>query len=306
MRLALFQPDIPQNTGTLLRLGACLDLPIDIQPKDALLMVATLTDNYKISINNLLSGVNTTISNNAKIALQNLIDYSNSVNLESSNNNLIEIEDKSITNSNGIKYPNYKLNIKEAVISNYGEIENKDGVITGTELEKLANHLSLKDSELEIKINEVSNKIDNINPDSGVSSEELNNINNKINILEENINNSNYIINSHEEKISNLESNVSEIIENETINNEKITNIENNINEINDKFDNINLSSYVTTLTSENENVIINYQNNENLKETSYTISLKMSSENENGIITKNEVTEMIKNIKTDLSWEIK
>ncbi len=30
MRLALFQPDIAQNTGTLLRLGACLDLPIDI------------------------------------------------------------------------------------------------------------------------------------------------------------------------------------------------------------------------------------------------------------------------------------
>ena len=30
MRLALFQPDIAQNTGTLLRLGACLDLAIDI------------------------------------------------------------------------------------------------------------------------------------------------------------------------------------------------------------------------------------------------------------------------------------
>ena len=30
MRLALFQPDIPQNTGTLLRLGACIDLPLDI------------------------------------------------------------------------------------------------------------------------------------------------------------------------------------------------------------------------------------------------------------------------------------
>ena len=30
MRLALFQPDIPQNTGTLLRLGACLDVEIDI------------------------------------------------------------------------------------------------------------------------------------------------------------------------------------------------------------------------------------------------------------------------------------
>ncbi|WP_114393407.1 tRNA (cytidine(34)-2'-O)-methyltransferase [Oleisolibacter albus] len=30
MRLALFQPDIPQNTGTLIRLGACLGVPIDI------------------------------------------------------------------------------------------------------------------------------------------------------------------------------------------------------------------------------------------------------------------------------------
>ena len=30
MRLALFQPDIPQNTGTLLRLGAWLDVALDI------------------------------------------------------------------------------------------------------------------------------------------------------------------------------------------------------------------------------------------------------------------------------------
>ena len=30
MRLAVFQPDIPQNTGTLLRLGACLDFAVDI------------------------------------------------------------------------------------------------------------------------------------------------------------------------------------------------------------------------------------------------------------------------------------
>jgi tRNA (cytidine/uridine-2'-O-)-methyltransferase len=30
IRLALFQPDIPQNAGTLLRLGACLGLPVDI------------------------------------------------------------------------------------------------------------------------------------------------------------------------------------------------------------------------------------------------------------------------------------
>ncbi len=30
MRLALFQPDIPQNAGTLIRLGACLGVPVDI------------------------------------------------------------------------------------------------------------------------------------------------------------------------------------------------------------------------------------------------------------------------------------
>ncbi len=30
MRLALFQPDIPQNTGALIRLAACLQVPLDI------------------------------------------------------------------------------------------------------------------------------------------------------------------------------------------------------------------------------------------------------------------------------------
>ena len=30
MRLALFEPDIPQNAGTLIRLGACLGVPVDI------------------------------------------------------------------------------------------------------------------------------------------------------------------------------------------------------------------------------------------------------------------------------------
>jgi len=30
MRLALFEPDIPQNTGALIRLGACLGVPLDI------------------------------------------------------------------------------------------------------------------------------------------------------------------------------------------------------------------------------------------------------------------------------------
>lgn len=30
MRLALFQPDIPQNAGTLMRLGACLGVGVDI------------------------------------------------------------------------------------------------------------------------------------------------------------------------------------------------------------------------------------------------------------------------------------
>lgn len=30
MRLALYEPDIPANTGTLIRLGACLGVPLDI------------------------------------------------------------------------------------------------------------------------------------------------------------------------------------------------------------------------------------------------------------------------------------
>jgi tRNA (cytidine/uridine-2'-O-)-methyltransferase len=30
MRLALFQPDIPQNLGAALRMGACLGVPIDV------------------------------------------------------------------------------------------------------------------------------------------------------------------------------------------------------------------------------------------------------------------------------------
>ena len=30
MRLVLYQPDIPQNLGTLIRFGACLALPIDV------------------------------------------------------------------------------------------------------------------------------------------------------------------------------------------------------------------------------------------------------------------------------------
>jgi len=30
MRLALYQPDIPQNTGTILRLAACLGTPVEV------------------------------------------------------------------------------------------------------------------------------------------------------------------------------------------------------------------------------------------------------------------------------------
>lgn len=30
MRLALYQPDIPQNTGTILRLAACWNIPVDV------------------------------------------------------------------------------------------------------------------------------------------------------------------------------------------------------------------------------------------------------------------------------------
>ncbi len=30
MRIALYQPDIPQNTGTIVRLAACLNIPVEI------------------------------------------------------------------------------------------------------------------------------------------------------------------------------------------------------------------------------------------------------------------------------------
>ncbi len=30
MRVALYQPDIPQNTGTILRMAACLNVPVDV------------------------------------------------------------------------------------------------------------------------------------------------------------------------------------------------------------------------------------------------------------------------------------
>ena len=43
MRLALFQPDIPQNAGSLIRLGACLGVPVDIiEPCGFLLTDRTL------------------------------------------------------------------------------------------------------------------------------------------------------------------------------------------------------------------------------------------------------------------------
>src|SRR5438045_2275239 len=38
MRIALYQPDIPQNTGALMRLAACLGVPLDlIEPTGFLL-----------------------------------------------------------------------------------------------------------------------------------------------------------------------------------------------------------------------------------------------------------------------------
>ena len=30
MRIALFEPDIPQNAASIIRLAACLDIPVDI------------------------------------------------------------------------------------------------------------------------------------------------------------------------------------------------------------------------------------------------------------------------------------
>lgn len=299
------------------KVSQLLDLPIDIQPKDALLMVATLTDNYKISINHLLSGVNTTISNNAKIALQNLIDYSNNVKINS-NSDILEIKDNSTINSHGVKYHNYTLNIKESVISNYGEIENKDGVVTGFELEKLRNHLSLKDSELENEINDIKDKINDINSESIY--DEINTINNKIENIETNVSNNTDNIENLDNAVRNIKSNINVINSNISDNRSHIKKIDdkievieqnesylmNSIESLNNKIDNIDLNSYVTTISSENEHLLINYNSNEDKKETSYSISLKMSTETEDGIITKNEVVEMIKNINTDLTWEIK
>ena len=43
MRLVLFEPDIPANTGTMIRLGACLAVPIDIiEPAGFAFSVRTL------------------------------------------------------------------------------------------------------------------------------------------------------------------------------------------------------------------------------------------------------------------------
>ena len=43
MRICLFEPDIPQNTGTILRMAACLGVPVDIiEPCGFLLTSAAL------------------------------------------------------------------------------------------------------------------------------------------------------------------------------------------------------------------------------------------------------------------------
>ena len=43
MRVALYQPDIPQNTGNIFRLAACLEIPVDIiEPTGFLFNVVSL------------------------------------------------------------------------------------------------------------------------------------------------------------------------------------------------------------------------------------------------------------------------
>ena len=46
MRLALFEPDIPQNCGTILRLAACLGVAVDIQPAWLYLDTRTLVAQF--------------------------------------------------------------------------------------------------------------------------------------------------------------------------------------------------------------------------------------------------------------------
>lgn len=270
------------------KVSQLLDLPSNISDKDALIMIATLTDNYKISINYLLGGVKNTINSNAKIALSNLIDLSKNISI-ASNNSILNIVDNSVVNSNGLRYPQYNISLSESKISQYGDITNGDGVVTGNELQHFVDKVNLDNANLENKIFDINDKLDNLE-----TSNNIENLNKKIQEIESNIYNIENNANITNNNLSNLENDVQ--------------NVKSNISDLENKIDNLDISSYAVSISSNNENVLINYENNSNNKEISYLISLKTSLNNDDGLITKNEVISLIDNldIDTSLNWEIK
>lgn len=277
------------------KVSQLLDLPSNISDKDALIMIATLTDNYKISINYLLSGVKNTINSNAKIALSNLIDLSKNISI-TSNNSILSVTDNSTINSNGLRYPQYNISLSESKISQYGDITNGDGVVTGNELQHFVDKVNLDNTKLENKIFDINDKLNNLETSSNIE-----NLNKKIQELESNIYNIENNANITNNNLSNLDNDVQNIKSNISSINSDISNLENKIN-------NLDISSYTVSISSDNENVLINYENNSNNKEVSYLISLKTSLNNDDGLITKNEVISLIDNldIDTKLNWEIK
>ena len=48
MRLALYQPDIPQNTGAILRLAACFGLPVDVIERPALMDLGKMSKDEQL------------------------------------------------------------------------------------------------------------------------------------------------------------------------------------------------------------------------------------------------------------------
>lgn len=317
------------------KVSQLLDLPPNISDKDALIMIATLTDNYKISINYLLSGVKNTINSNAKIALSNLIDLSKNISI-TSDSDILNVTDNSVINSNGLRYPSYNISLSESKISEYGDIINSDGVITGNELQKFINKVDLNNAKIENDIFEINDKIKNLETSDNIEhinekiekiESDIYNIENNANVISNNVSNLENDVRSVKSDISFIESNVSNLENNityvntniSTINSD-ISNIKNNVKKINtnissinsnisnleNKIDNLDISSYTTAISSDNENIIINYTNNPINKEISYMISLKTSMNNEDGLITKSEVIGLIEDIDTNLSWEIK
>lgn len=265
------------------KISQLLDLPSNISDKDALIMIATLTDNYKISINYLLSDVKNTINSNAKIALSNLIDLSKNISI-TSDNSILNVVDNSQIASNELRYPQYNISLSESKISQYGDITNGDGVVTGNELQHFADKVNLDNTKLENKIFEINDKLDNL------ETSDIENLDKKIQELESNINNIENNANITNNNLSNLENDVQ--------------NIELNVSNLENKIDNLDISSYTFSISSNNENILIDYENNLDSKEISYLISLKTSLNNDDGLITKNEVINLINN--TNLSWEIK